>query len=242
MGKEKKEINEESKEITQEKILAKLSILEKEIENQKNMNIKLNNKIENQKNELNKTIESQNKQIESQNKQIESRNKQIESQNKKIESQKKEIEKIKSSIKLESKNMKNKLFTMKGELEKVVTDINLIKSRGALKTFIDFFYKGYNLEGAILYEEKFSKIAAVLNKYNDIQKNDIEIVNKLRILLKESALKLSLGNFEAHNIDKSKPILSQLFKLIDLNNNYDKVAERLKTIHADTIMLDSLKK
>ena len=234
MGKEKKEINEESKEITQEKILAKLSILEKEIENQKNMNIRLNNKIENQKNELNKTIESQKKEIESQKKEIGS-------QKKEIERQKKEIENIKNSSKLESKKMKKKLFTMKGELEKVETDINLIKSRGALKTFIDFFYKGYKLEGEIFYEDKFSKIAEVLNKYNDIQKNDIEIVNKLRILLRESALKLSLGNFEAHNIDKSKPILSQLFKLIDPNDNYDKVEERLKTINADKVMLNSIK-
>ena len=193
MGKEKKEISEESKEITKENLLDKLIIFEKEIEKQKN--------------ELNKTFEKQ----------------------------KNEIEKIKESSKLESKKMKNELFKMKGELEKVKADVNLIKSRGALKAFIDFFYKGYNLQGAKSYEEKFYKIANELNKYNDFEKIDIEIVNMLRTLLKESALKLSLGNFEAHNIDKSKPILSQLFKLIDPNGNYDKVEKRLKTIDADTL-------
>jgi len=64
MGKEKKDINEETKEISQENLLAKLNILEKEIENQKSVNIRLNNKIENKENELNKTIESQKKEIE----------------------------------------------------------------------------------------------------------------------------------------------------------------------------------
>ena len=227
MGKEKKDINEETKEISQENLLAKLSILEKEIENQKIVNLRLNNEIENQKSvniRLNNKIENKENEL-----------------NKTIESQKKEIEKIKKNSKLESKNMKSKLFTMKGELEKVVTDISLIKSRGALKTFIDFFYRGYNLQGAQRYEAKFSEIATKLNQYNDIKKNDIEIVNMLRILLKESALKLSLGNFKAHNIDKSKPILSQLFKLIDPKGNYDEVEARLKAIGGNTIILNSNK-
>jgi len=226
MGKEKKDINEETKEISQENLLAKLSILEKEIENQKAMNLRLNNEIENQKSvniRINDKIENQKNEL-----------------NKTIESQKKEIEKIKKSSKLESKNMKSKLFSMKGELEKVVADINLFKSRGALKTFIDFFYRGYNLQGAKRYEAKFSEIATILNQYNDIKKNDIEIVDMLRILLKESALKLSLGNFEDHNIDKSKPILSQLFKLIDPKGNYDKVEAKLKAIGGDKIILNSI--
>ena len=241
MGKEKKDINEETKEISQENLLAKLSILEKEIENQKAMNLRLNNEIENQKIvnlRLNNEIENQKSVNIRLNNKIENKENEL---NKTIESQKKEIEKIKKNSKLESKNMKSKLFTMKGELEKVVTDISLIKSRGALKTFIDFFYRGYNLQGAQRYEAKFSEIATKLNQYNDIKKNDIEIVNMLRILLKESALKLSLGNFEAHNIDKSKPILSQLFKLIDPKGNYDEVEARLKAIGGNTIILNSNK-
>ena len=174
-----------------EEILTKLSLIEKEFENQKNKNKILNEKIEKQN---------------------------------------KEIEKIKNSIKLETKNMNKKLYIMKDELEKVKIDINLIKSKGALETFIDFFYRGYNLQGAKSYEEKISQIENKLNQHNDIHKNDIEIVNMLRSLLKKSALMLDIDNFEGLNIDKSKPILPQLFKVIVPNGNYDKIEEQLKTI------------
>ena len=112
---------------------------------------------------------------------------------------------------------------MKSQLEKVVIDNNLIKSRGVWKAFIDFFYKGYRLQGAKSYGWKFSQIAERLNQYNAIHKNDIEIINKLRILLKESALNLNLFNFEVHNIDKSKFILPQLFEIIEPDGNCDKI-------------------
>ena len=47
----------------------------------------------------------------------------------------------------------------------------------------------------------------------------------LRHLLINSVKKLRAGNLDAHNIDKEKPILPQLFKIIDPEGNYKKVEE-----------------
>ena len=49
------------------------------------------------------------------------------------------------------------MLTLKNELNKVQFDLNLIKSRGAIKTFIDYFYRGFNLKGAVSYEEKYTQ-------------------------------------------------------------------------------------
>ena len=98
------------------------------------------------------------------------------------------------------------MLTVKNELNKVQFDLNLIKSRGAIKTFIDYFYSGFNLKGAILYEEKFTQIAQELNKYNNIHTDDIDTVNKIRILLRESVAKLKDTKLNAHTFDKSKKL------------------------------------
>ena len=129
---------------------------------------------------------------------------------------------------------------MKGRLEKISTDINLIKSRSALKSFIDLFYRGFGFKGEKSYEDKFSRISEKLNEYNT-NSDDQVILNRFRFLLKESALKLKYANFEAHNIDKSKPIFPQIFKIIDSNGSYGDLEKRLKSIRADIIILNSIK-
>ena len=80
-----------------------------------------------------------------------------------------------------------------------------------------------------------------MNKYNDARTDDIDTVNKIRVLLKESVVKLQQSNLNAHIIDKSKPILVQLYKLVDPSNNYDIVIQKLESINADNIMTDSIK-
>ena len=62
----------------------------------------------------------------------------------------------------------------------------------------------------------------------------------LRHLLINSVKNLRAGNFGAHNIDKEKPILPQLFKIIDPEGNYKKVEEKLVSIGADKIMINSI--
>ena len=118
--------------------------------------------------------------------------------------------------------------------------MNLIKSRGALKTFVEFFYRGYELKDAKTYEEKANKVSYRLNNYFMNKGNDRTLVTQLKILLREAVEKLKIGNFEAHNLDKSKPILPQLFKIIDPNNKYDKLCEKLEKVKADRIFLESI--
>ena len=160
------------------------------------------------------------KKFESQNQTIESQNQKIEGQQNENKNQKMKIDRINIHFNGKVKELNKNINSVKSELENVKLELNLIKSRGALKTFIVFFYKGFKLKGAILYEDKFAKIAEVLNKYNDIHTDDIETVNKIRILLKESVVKLQQSNLNAHILDKSKPLLVQLFNFVEPNNNY----------------------
>ena len=78
-----------------------------------------------------------------------------------------------------------------------------------------------------------------LNSYYN-KENDTEIVSMVKNLLKNSAIKLDLGNTEAHHLDKTKPIFSQLFRIIDPIGNYLKVEKRLNSIQADTIIMQFL--
>ena len=70
-------------------------------------------------------------------------------------------------------------------------------------------------------------------KNNDIEKYDIVTINKIRIILKESVAKYLKSNENAHILDKSKPILAQLFSLIEPNDNYEEVINKLVSIRAD---------
>ena len=154
----------------------------------------------------------------------------------KAKRQEKEITDLKNTniqLKENYKNLNNKLVTIKNKLDRVELELNLIKSRGAIKTLIDFFYKGFNLKGEVLYEDKFAKIAEKLNQFNDIEKYDIVTINKIRIILKESVAKYLKSNENAHILDKSKPILAQLFSLIEPNDNYEEVINKLVSIRAD---------
>ena len=62
----------------------------------------------------------------------------------------------------------------------------------------------------------------------------------LRRLLINSVEKLNLGNFSAHSLDKTKPILPQLFKIIEPYGDYKKVEEKLLFVKADEIMMESI--
>jgi len=202
-------------------------------ENENSLKEIMNNfqkEIQEQKNQLNQKIETLKHKIENQAQLIKSQN-QENAEQKNINNQ------FKEKIKKLNKDM----LTVKNELNKVQFDLNLIKSRGAIKTFIDYFYRGFNLKGAILYEEKFTQIAQELNKYNNIHTDDIVTVNKIRILLRESVVKLKDSNLNAHTFDKSKPLLYQLLKLIEPNNSYESVIKKLESIKADELMLESIK-
>ena len=208
------ENNIESEEISQQSKLIKIKDEDENENNLKNILINVRNELQEQKNQYNYQQEKQNQKIESLNSKIESKKQKIEKLKLKIENQAQLI-KSQNQENVEQKNINNQfkekikklnkdMLTVKNELNKVQFDLNLIKSRGAIKTFIDYFYSGFNLKGAILYEEKFTQIAQELNKYNNIHTDDIDTVNKIRILLRESVEKLKDSNLNGHTFDKSK--------------------------------------
>ena len=210
------EVKEQKKELQEQK--NKQEIQNKEITDLKSTNIQIKEKAKRQEKEIT-DLKNTNIQI-----------------NKKAKTQEKEITDLKNTniqLKENYKNLNNKLVTIKNKLDRVELELNLIKSRGAIKTLIDFFYKGFNLKGEVLYEDKFAKIAEKLNQFNDIEKYDIVTINKIRIILKESVAKYLKSNENAHILDKSKPILTQLFSLIEPNDNYEEVINKLVSIRAD---------
>ena len=201
----------------------------------------LENEVQKQKEEIEKLKEENKKQKEENNIQKKVNDKQKEEnekQNEEIENLKKEIKKKDETNISNKKKMEKKIYSIKEQLGKVQTDLNLIKSRGAIKVFIEFFSRGFKIQEKYN-EVKVNKILYQLNNYNYNQ-NNTEFINKLRHLLINSVKKLKLGNFDAHNIDKGKPILPQLFKIIDPEGNYKKVEEKLLTINADKIMMNSI--
>ena len=201
----------------------------------------LENEVQKQKEEIEKLKEENKKQKEENNIQKKVNDKQKEEnekQNEEIENLKKEIKKKDDTNISNKKKMEKKIYSIKEQLGKVQTDLNLIKSRGAIKVFIEFFSRGFKIQEKYN-EVKVNKILYQLNNYNYNQ-NNTEFINMLRHLLINSVKKLKLGNFDAHNIDKGKPILPQLFKIIDPEGNYKKVEEKLLTINADKIMMNSI--
>jgi epidermal growth factor receptor substrate 15 len=209
-----------------------ISIKDEEKNDLKEIVNNLINEVKEQKKELQ---EQKNKQ-EIQNKEItdlKSTNIQIKEKAKRQEKEITDLKNTNIQLKENYKNLNNKLVTIKNKLDRVELELNLIKSRGAIKTLIDFFYKGFNLKGEVLYEDKFAKIAEKLNQFNDIEKYDIATINKIRIILKESVAKYLKSNENAHILDKSKPILAQLFSLIEPNDNYEEVINKLVSIRAD---------
>ena len=258
---EKPDEKENSKKDESEKNETKnIEITEEEEENQSEKNIINSEEIsvesriisikDEEKNDLKEIVNNLINEVKEQKKELQEQKNKQEIQNKEItdlkstniqikekaKRQEKEITDLKNTniqLKENYKNLNNKLVTIKNKLDRVELELNLIKSRGAIKTLIDFFYKGFNLKGEVLYEDKFAKIAEKLNQFNDIEKYDIVTINKIRIILKESVAKYLKSNENAHILDKSKPILAQLFSLIEPNDNYEEVINKLVSIRAD---------
>jgi hypothetical protein len=231
---DKKEDNQykiEMKEIKTNKeddILIRLNAMEEEIKRLNSENEKL--KKENLVSKLN--AQKMQKEIDAGKLNYQKMKKEMDANSQKMQ---KEID----AGKLNSQKMKKKLHEVEDQLDRVKTDLNLIKSRGAIKIFIDFFYKGMDFKDKPKYPIKVKRLLAKLNNYYK-NENDTEIVTMVKNLLKNSAIKLRLGNIEAHNLDKTKPLFAQLFRIIDPDGNYVKVERRLNYIKADNIIKNIL--
>ena len=236
---EKPDEKENSKKDESEKNETNNIEITEEEENQSEKNIinseeisvesRINKIKDEEKNDIKEIVNNLINEMKEQKKELISHKKEITDLKSTNKSQEKEITDLKNTniqLKENYKNLNNKLVTIKNKLDRVELELNLIKSRGAIKTLIDFFYKGFNLKGEVLYEDKFAKIAEKLNQFNDIEKYDIVTINKIRIILKESVAKYLKSNKNAHILDKSKPILTQLFSLIEPNDNYEEVINK----------------
>jgi len=136
---------------------------------------------------------------------------------------------------LNSLKTKKKLYEVEDQLERVKTDLNIIKSRGAIKIFIDYFYKGMEFKDKPTYQIKVKRLLAKLNNFYK-KENEADIVTMVKILLKNAVIKLILGNIEAHSLDKDQPFFVQLFRIIDPDGDYAKVEKRLNYLKADHII------
>ena len=159
------------------------------IESQKNQLEQQNQKIENQK----KEFELQNQKNEIQKKELEEKLEhqkiQLEQEKEENKRQNNEIQKLNNQIKrMNESNISNKKKTeknihlMKKEIGRIQTDLDLIKSRGAIKVFIEFFYRGFKLHQIKSKGTKVDKILIKLNDYSHQPKN-IEVINMIRRLL-----------------------------------------------------------
>ena len=178
----------------------------------------------------------------------------IKSQADEIKSQANEIRELKNENKLQKnsllrtkenhiksdKKTQEKINKLEGTLNDVRYELNLIKSRDAIKSFINYFYKGFSLDGEIDFRDKASRILERFNKYNDFNQNDIILANTLRILIKKGADLLYKGNDLAHEISNSNTWLLELFKIIEPCNKYENIINKFSLVKADYIIMRSI--
>ena len=171
-----------------------------------------------------------------------------------IKSQANEIRELKNENKLQKnsllrtkenhiksdKKTQEKINKLEGTLNEVRYELNLIKSRDAIKSFINYFYNGFSLDGEIDFRDKASRILERFNKYNDFNQNDIILLNTLRILIRKGADQLYKGNDLAHEISNSNTWLLELFKIIEPCNNYENIVNKFSLVKADYIIMKSI--
>jgi len=118
------------------------------------------------------------------------------------------------------------------------SNLNLVKSRTGLKSFIDFFYRAMGHESNCTYEERIDKILKSLKNSNNYSTT---IIKSIETLLKESLKKLRSGNSIAHGLDddvNETNIISYLFKIIDPDNKNTYIIKKLEKANVNNIIMD----
>ena len=183
-------------------------------------------------------LQNENKEINKKYKEIKNENKEIRNQNKVLENK---IMTMSESNKMKSIKNQNKLEKIETKLSIVESDLNLIKTRDALKVFIDFFYRGFNFHEQLSYEERVEKIYKIINSFKSLKANDTNPLKMIKKLLKNSIIKLKLGNCYAHSLDLTKSALLQIFNIIDPKKECKEIVLRLNDIQADAIIMGIIK-
>ena len=118
------------------------------------------------------------------------------------------------------------------------SNLNLVKSRIGLKSFIDFFYRAIGHDRNCTYEERVDKILESLKNSNNY---NTTIIKSIETLLKESLKKLRSGNSIAHELDddvNETNIISYLFKIIDPDNKNTYIITKLEKANVNNIIMD----
>ena len=118
------------------------------------------------------------------------------------------------------------------------SNLNLVKSRTGLKSFIDFFYRAIGHDRNCTYEERVDKILQSLKNSNNY---NTTIIKSIETLLKESLKKLCSGNSIVHELDddiNETNIISYLFKIIDPDNKNTYIITKLEKANVNNIIMD----
>ena len=135
---------------------------------------------------------------------------------------------------------RKKINALTNRLDDVEYDLNLIKSRDAIKSFIDYFYNGLGLAGEYDYRDKVSPILYCFNNYNDLNKNDITLFNTLRLLMRKGVDKLYIENDLSHKLNISEKWLLDLFEFIQPGGKYENIVKKFSSVNADCIIMKSI--
>ena len=243
-NKDEKQLNQDKEEVNDNKsIIEQIQKLQLEMSKIKKKNETQEDIIKN----MNNRIEEQNNRIEEQNNRIEEQNNRIEEQNNMIKGLKKENKLQNNTILRNKQNqiksqqiIRDTYHEFSKRLSDVESDLNMIKSRDAVKSFINYFYNGFRLNGDYDYRDKAAKILEKLNKYNDFNKYDPILGNTLRCLLRKGAEKIYKGNDLAHEINSSEEWLFQLFNTIEPNMKYGNIVKKLLEEKADNLIMESI--
>ena len=135
---------------------------------------------------------------------------------------------------------REKINELTKRLDEVEYNLNWIKSRDAIESFIDYFYNGLGLAGEYDYREKASQILYCFNNYNDLNKNDITLFNTLRLLMRKGADKLYIENDLSHKLNISEKWLLDLFEFIQPGGKYENIVKKFSSVNADCIIMKSI--
>ena len=249
-GKEKEKENDDIKNADEKntKIIEELSFKINNMEN----NIKIMNEknvIENENNK--KRIEMYETQLNDYKAKLGNYENKLEKYENKFESYIKQNELDKREIKAKNLKIKkleknyNKLrldMTNKSnQLDKIQSELDIIKIREGIKAFIDFIYASLKLTKVLSYDEKVYSIYDKLNSFSDAKKYDIKLIKLLKSAVYNFYKKYKSGNDLAHSMDLNRSIIEQLFQIIKPKDDKDKYSN-LETILKDKMNIESLMK
>ena len=230
--------NEEKKQVIKGKEIADIQKSGDSKKAYQKNEIKIKESISNEFKRMIKNLEIKIQNMQNENKEIKKKYKEIQNENKKMKNQ---IMTMRESNKLKSIKNQNKFEKIETKLSIVESDLNLIKARDALKVFIDFFYRGFNFKEQLSYEERVEKISEILTSSISFKTYDSKLLKMIKKLLKNCIIKLKLGNSYAHCLDLKKSALLQIFNIIDPKRECNIISLRLKDVQADTIITGIIK-